>query len=642
MKKLLIALMLCIVSLSGFAQAPAAPGNGIYTILAQNYTLGSSAAGVSTAKLTFRNTSANAEKVTGLQFRLFYDKNAFVECIPALLGSNTNLSMQFVDTPLQGYVTITLVYTGTDTLFTLPEGELFQLTFQHAPAATFYSLASIANLTWVPLATQPAFPYLASNQPGLDVAMTLHSYGGAWITQTFTYSGDFMNVTGTPAKNLPFNLEKKVKTGTAWTVHNSYSTDANGHFQLTEPIDLSFYDVRIAVKGSTMTPGNVISTADAQQINQWVLGSGPAPTAFQFYAADVNGSNNITITDSYGVFGRVAGRFTAWPNNVADIKFFTAAEYATITGSPTTNYTSTIPGQTDFYITIADVSPQPTATYYVMVTGDANGTGYHMARMTPITVTTNPVPGTPAATQNVIDMQVDYDFPTTSMEVNMPSLSVNEGNLVEIPVTLKTNGNQVSALQLGMLYDENILEFKDIINSEKSMLWLSFINPMNGQIDWGGFDPSKDKSYMIPDNYQIFTLRFIAKTPQDTWGASPLYTTNKFSGDQNSKDMSLTPTNGILMVYKTSLSGVHTSETMTIYPNPTTGLVNIEFNVNETSNVKLCIVDMNGKIQNVILEKNVPAGNYVYTTDLRSLATGVYSASLQSDAKINSSKIIKK
>ena len=643
MKKLLMALMLCIVSLSGFAQTttpPAAPGNGIYTILAQNYTIGTSTAGASTARLTFRNTSTNAEKVTGLQFRLFYDKSAFVECIPALLGSNTNLTMQFVDTPLQGYVTITVVYTGTDTTFTLPEGELIELTFQHAPAATFYALTSIGNLTWVPVGSQPAFPYLASNQPGLDVAMTLHSYGGVWLNQTLTYSGDFVNVTGTPAKNLPFNLEKKVKTTSNWLVHNSYTTDVNGHFTFTEPIDLSYYDVRIAVKGSTMTPGNVISAADAQLINQWVLGTG-TPTGFQFYAADVNGSNNITITDAYGVFGRVAGRFTAWPNNVADIKFFTAAEYATITGAPSTNYTTTIPGQTDFYIPISDAA-QPPVTYYVMVTGDANGTGYHMARMTPITVTTNPAPGTPAATQNVIDMQVNYDFPTTSMEVNMPSLSVNEGNLVEIPVTLRTNGNQVSALQLGMLYDENILEFKDIVNSDKSMLWLSFINPTNGEIDWGGFDPSKDKSYMIPDNYQIFTLRFIAKTPQDTWGASPLYTSNKFSGDQNSKDMSITPTNGILMVYKTSLSGVESRETMTVYPNPTTGLVNIEFNVNETSNVKLCIVDMAGKIQNVILEKNVPAGNYVYSTDLRSFATGVYSASLQTDSKTNSAKIIKK
>ena len=641
LKIFLIAAFLC-ASFLGFSQTvPAAPGNGIYTILAQNYTIGTSTAGVSKARLTFSNTSTNAEKVTGLQFRLFYDKTAFVGCSPAIVGSTTNLALQFIDQPSQGYVTITLVYTGTDTNYTLPQGELFELTFQHAPAATFYSLTSIGNLTWVPLASQPSFPYLASNQPGLDVAMTLHSYGGAWLNQNLTYSGDFTNVTGTPAKNLPFNLEKKVKTTSNWTIHNSYTTDANGHFQFTEPIDLTYYDVRIAVKGSTMTPGNVITTTDAELINQWVLGNG-TPSGFQFYAADVNGSNNVTITDAYGVFGRIAGRFTTWPNAVADIKFFTAAEYATIAGSPTTNYTSTIPGQTDFYIPITDAAQAP-SVYYVMVTGDANGTGYHMARMTPITVSAVPAPGMPAATQNVIDTQVSYDFPTSTMELNVPSISVNEGNLVEIPVTLKTAGESITALQFGMIYDQNLLEFKDIKNSEKSMFWLSFLNPTNGEIEWGGYDPSADKSYSLPDNYNVFTLRFIAKTPQDTWSASPLYTTRKFSGDQNAKDMSITPTNGILMVYKTSsITGVETKETMKVYPNPTTNLVNIEFEVKESSKVKLCVVDMNGAIKSVILDKEMPAGTYTYSYDLQSFASGVYVAYLQAKSQNEAEKIIKK
>jgi len=48
-----------------------------------------------------------------------------------------------------------------------------------------------------------------------------------------------------------------------------------------------------------------------QLINQWVLGNGTM-TGFDYYAADVNGSGNITITDAYGVFGRVAGNFNQW------------------------------------------------------------------------------------------------------------------------------------------------------------------------------------------------------------------------------------------------------------------------------------------------------------------------------------------
>ncbi len=119
-----------------------------------------------------------------------------------------------------------------------------------------------------------------------------------------------------------------------------------------------------------MNVGNVISTADAQLINQWVLGNGTM-TGFDFYAADVNGSNTTTISDAYGVFGRISGRFSAWPNSVQNIKFFTESEYNTINGS-TTSYTSTIPGVTNFYYTI--LPGNYVTVSYVVTNGEiANG-----------------------------------------------------------------------------------------------------------------------------------------------------------------------------------------------------------------------------------------------------------------------------
>ena len=41
-------------------------------------------------------------------------------------------------------------------------------------------------------------------------------------------------------------------------------------FSFSEILDTTFWDVRLAVKGDTMGVGNVISTTDAQLINQWV------------------------------------------------------------------------------------------------------------------------------------------------------------------------------------------------------------------------------------------------------------------------------------------------------------------------------------------------------------------------------------
>ncbi len=123
---------------------------------------------------------------------------------------------------------------------------------------------------------------------------------------------------------------------------------------------------------NTISTGNIVSVADAQRVNQFVLGTA-TPAGFDFHSSDVNGDNQITISDAYVIFGRIAGRFNTWVNNVKDIKFFTATEYNTIS-TATTNLTATTPGVTNFTYDI--VAGQPNSvTYYVLGMGDANGTG---------------------------------------------------------------------------------------------------------------------------------------------------------------------------------------------------------------------------------------------------------------------------
>ena len=103
------------------------------------------------------------------------------------------------------------------------------------------------------------------------------------------------------------------------------------------------------------------------------LGGTATPAGFDFHSSDVNGDNQITISDAYVIFGRIAGRFNTWVNNVKDIKFFTATEYNTIS-TATTNLTATTPGVTNFTYDIVAGQPN-TVTYYVLGMGDANGTG---------------------------------------------------------------------------------------------------------------------------------------------------------------------------------------------------------------------------------------------------------------------------
>lgn len=636
--KYLLTLLVFALPFAGFSQTgPPAPGTGIYVLIDTNYVVGTSVEGVSKAKLTLQNPTSTL--VTGYQFRVFYDKNAFSGAAIALLGSSTNLSLQQVDNNAAGYITVTLVYTGSSSTYEIPDGERFEITFTHVTASSFYALSAISNLTWTGSAT---YPQVAAAQDGTDATLLLHNYGGIWQKPELNFHGTFTNTTGSGAKNLPLALEKKVKTSSTWSQHASYTTDINGDFAFTELIDTTYYDVRLAIKGDTMSVGNVISTADAQLINQWALGSA-TPSGFDFYTGDVNGSNGLSITDAYGVFGRIAGRFTSWPNSVKDVKFFTAAQYATITGSPTTNYTASISGQTNFYYNI--VAGQPDSVqFYVLVPGDANGTGYHMARLTPIQQTINPAPGTPAAIENVIDMKVEYDFPTSNIEVNLPHLSVNEGNMVELPVVVRTNGKSISSLQLALVYNDTLLDFRDVQNSDKAMFWMSSVNPMDGVIEWAGYDPSANKSYMIPDGYEVFKLRFAAKKPQGQWNQSPLYTTRKFSGDESSKDLSIVPTNGILVVYRMSAPGgnIVLEETeMMVYPNPTTGFASINFSVKHAGKVNLSVYDMVGKRIITILEKDMPEGSFTYNFNLDSFRNGLYFATLQSNTQAGSVKILK-
>ena len=626
MKKLTSLLTLLAVLLTTsvtLAQAPAAPGNGIYGLIHTQYQVGPTSQGTTTANITLQNTTLT--KYTATQFRVFYDKIAFTNATVALIGSTTNLDMQYITNAANGYITITLVYTGASSTYILANGERFAITFTHAAPAVFNNLASITPLTWT--GTQTFQPY-AAKQNGMDTTLNLHSYGGNFVLPTFTFAGTFTNVTGTGAKNLSLALETRPAGGSTWSQHSTYTTNNSGNFNFTVNLDTTYWDVRLAIKGDTMGIGNIISATDAQLINQWVLGNGTM-TGFDYYAADVNGSNNVTISDAYGVFAKVSGNFTVWPNNVKNVKFFTATEYATINGSAN-NYTSTIPGVTNFTYEIIAGQPS-TVTFYVAVPGDANGTGYNMARATPIEILIDPTPGVPNQIYNVIDNTVEYDFPTSAIEVNVPYLSVQAGNLVDIPVKVFTNGQQLNALQFGLKYDEDVLEFKNIYATSAAMKWLTYVNPNNGEVNWGGYDPT-DNTNPINDGDEVIRIQFLALAPQSAWTESPLWTTDKYAGNLINKDLEITPANGVLQVVKSTVGDVIDLNTIELFPNPVSEEVAITFNVaNASLDAQLAVYDLQGRKVVTILSGQVPAGQYTYVKNLGRLAPGMYVVSLSSD-----------
>jgi hypothetical protein len=627
MKKLIAFLLTALAVFGVSAQsASTSPGTGHWVVIDSGYQVATTTAGQTVAPLYFYNTSTS-EKITGLQYRVFYDNTAFTAVVPSLKISATDQYLQYVDSNAQGFLTVTLVYTGTSSTFNYSNGATFDLTFTHAGEATWNNLDSIKTLK---VSGVKAFSNKAATNWGNDTTLVVYSYGGRFNQKVLRFAAKFKNVTGSDAKNLWVSLEKRAKGSSTWSQVEAKATNSTGVVVFRKFLDTTYWDVRMAIKGDTMTPGNVFSTADAQKINQSILAQ-YTPSGFDFYTMDVNGTDGtISIADVYSVYGRLAGRFSSWPNSKKDVMFFTVAEYNSINGSAT-NLTST-------YSTINNltfsIDGQDSTTYYVAVKGDANATGFKMARLTPIKIVN------PANAKNyIIDNSVQYDDVTETIEVNMPKVKVDEGNLVNVPVKMLTDGKQLGAVQLELKYDTALLEFKKIDLSEKMMNWTSYTNPDNGVVAFGAADLKGNQ--LLNDGEQILTMQFIAKKPQAEWGTAAIWTGPKYVGGNDARDMNITPAMGVIEVRKIKKPvKLNDLENILIFPNPTDGEVMIQFRVDQESETEVAVSDLVGRKVMEVINTKMPAGEYKYVVNLTQLTDGFYLVSVKTDTKISTSKII--
>jgi hypothetical protein len=627
MKNLLFTLVLGLSSLTSFAQSyTTSPGTGHWVVVDSGYQVGTTTAGQTVAPLYFHNTSTS-EKITGFQFRLFYDNTAFTAVVPSLKISTTDQYLQYVDNKTNGYLTVTVVYTGTSSTFSYSTGATFDLTFTHATSATWNTLDSIKTLK---VTGAYGFSNKAATNWGNDTTLVVYSYGGRFNQKLLRFAAKFKNVTGTDAKNLTVSLEKKPKSGGSWAQVATGVTNSSGVVVLRKLLDTTYWDVRMVVKGDTMTPGNVISTADAQKVNQAILAQ-YTPVGFDFYTMDVNGhTGDITVADVYSVYGRLAGRFSAWPNSQKDVWFFTKSQYDSINGS-STNYVTSKPGVNNFTYTI---NGRDSITYWVAVKGDANATGFKMARLTPIKIVN------PSNAKNyIIDNTVKYDNVTETIEINMPKIKVDDGNLVNVPVKMLTNGKQLGALQLELKYDTALLEFKKIDLSEKMMNWASYTNPSNGVIAFGAADLKGNQ--LVNDGEQVFNIQFIAKKPQDSWATAAIWTGPKYVGGNDSRDMNITPAMGIVEVRRIKQPiNINDLSDIMVFPNPSDGLIYLQFKIAEESQTEISVSDVVGRKVVDVLNTKMPKGEYSYLVNLTPLSDGFYLMSVKTDDQISTSKII--
>jgi hypothetical protein len=241
----------------------------------------------------------------------------------------------------------------------------------------------------------------------------------------------------------------------------------------------------------------------------------------------------------------------------------------------------------------------------------------------------------------IIDETVEYDFPTSTIEINLPKIEITEGSLVNVPMKVLTYGNQVGSAQLALAYDKTLLEFKGIKTEEKFMNWMSFLNPNNGVIEWAGADMSNNK-YLANDGDNILTLQFTALSPQTSWNNSPLYVIRKYAGDANATDLRITPTNGVVKIFRINGGGVLTKDCeIMVCPNPTEGLALVSFSVPEDGEITVGFYDVNGKLVYTVFSGKMYEGKYLYPVDLTNVTPGTYYGVLQTGSQTKTNKTIK-
>ena len=361
MKKLLLALSLVLVSLTGFAQTTAPDATKPYLIFDASYNLAPIGATPTNVAIYYDNAGSTAIKA--VQYRFWYDKNVFDSPTVTYTGAETNNYFQTLVNATEGNVTVTWVYTGTNAAFNIADGAMFNVAL---PFKSSYTNGAVTAMAFTGATAYPAYGTVAY---GTDTTLGLQNYGGAFTEPVFEYAATFLNSPTNPASDVPVILQKSAD-GTTWTDVMTVNTAAStGVASFTTNLDQNYWQIRVKVAPGLTAP-DALSTADADMMAQLATGL-QTPTGIQFYTANPNQANGITISDSYTLFSRLAQGLTTYPNN-PDVLFFTEAQYTQIAAA-TTNLSATIPGVSTF--TSANINNTTAANYYLLVLGDANGTG---------------------------------------------------------------------------------------------------------------------------------------------------------------------------------------------------------------------------------------------------------------------------
>jgi hypothetical protein len=225
------------------------------------------------------------------------------------------------------------------------------------------------------------------------------------------------------------------------------------------------------------------------------------------------------------------------------------------------------------------------------------------------------------------------------VQFTVPELSVPAGPIIELPVVVNTNGNIVGSLEFALNYDQSILEFTDIIISNKAQEWLTYtMDTGNGKVRWGGYDSSFG-DFNLTQNTELFTIVFAVL--DQNWDETPITIGRRTAGTELGWDLAVANTDGYINYNRSQWYDPKDGITGIAYPVPTQGNITLELTLPNTGKYVVRVIDLAGR-QYQYKEQNFFQGYVSVQENLYNLPTGIYLLQIANDKFVKSFKIIKK
>jgi len=599
-----------------------------YFLIDTVFTLGSILNDTTVVYLHYHNPTTT--DYVGFQVRFFYSSQSFKTPIVKWGPSVSTISTKYGSYYTQpGWVNATAIYTGNQAIFDFPDGAVFEILLPHSST---FNPSSVDSLR---VQGTPSYSNIATTMSGFDNTLGTFNYGGGFKMDTVRIPITVLNVDGTPAPEMPFAYDFKLKSSQVYFRGDRFTTNTNGVALIKIPYDTSFYNVKLVSNLDTLSDNSSINITDAYRLSDMSIYADTAQS-YEFQQGDVNRSGNLSVSDAYLIFNRLATGRSSWSPVIANeynVRYYTTNEYNTIITNPNIFQTGIIG------TTLIDQNLNGTngITYYGYVLGDVTNTGLNNLSFQ-IQRVNNPSVGT----SYVLDEGTIYQNIQDSVQFRIPRLTISDDNTVNVGVTFITHGNKVGAAQIGLQFDPNIFRFSEINVGPEASSWNSFISTKPGEILWGGHE-SKMSPSLITNSTQMFNFKF--NILNSNWEQSPIKITNKAAGNDKAEDLNIIPS----PVDATVINGRRARELVNelvngfrVYPNPVNDNLSIDYYQTNWGYLYYEIYDYTGKLY--FTNREFVTQNEIVTRqiDVSNLKPGFYFVRLTTNEKQKIHKIIKK